>query len=136
MRLVQLKNANGTRRVAIVDEPKLLLLRDYDSTYRLAEAAIKRAATLEQTAREGAGAEQLEVALLEHHAAVRGAGRPAADLVVRNRRDRKAELLPHRGGGAQVGHKMCEVIEDQLARRRALALGDVHAMEITHFAPC
>ncbi|MGC2401375.1 MAG: AraD1 family protein [Acidobacteriaceae bacterium] len=40
MRLVQLKNGDGTRRVAVVEEPKLRLLRDFDSVYALAQAAI------------------------------------------------------------------------------------------------
>jgi len=39
MRLVQLK-AGGTRRVAVVEEPKLRLLRGFDSTAALAQAAI------------------------------------------------------------------------------------------------
>jgi hypothetical protein len=39
MRLVQLKAA-GVRRIALVEEPKLRFLRDLDSTYALAQAAI------------------------------------------------------------------------------------------------
>src|SRR5271155_2853097 len=39
MRLVQLK-AGDARRVAVVEEPKLRLLRDFDSVYSLAHAAI------------------------------------------------------------------------------------------------
>jgi hypothetical protein len=39
MRLVQLKNG-GARRVAVVEEPNLRLLRDFDSIYSLAQAAI------------------------------------------------------------------------------------------------
>ncbi len=39
MRLVQLKTGD-VRRVAVVEEPKLRLLRDFDSVYGLAQAAI------------------------------------------------------------------------------------------------
>jgi hypothetical protein len=39
MRLVQLK-AGDVRRVAVVEEPKLRLLRNFDSVYELAQAAI------------------------------------------------------------------------------------------------
>jgi hypothetical protein len=39
MRLVQLK-AGAARRVAVVEEPKLRLLRDFDSIYALSQAAI------------------------------------------------------------------------------------------------
>jgi hypothetical protein len=39
MRLVQLK-AGAVRRVAVVEEPKLRLLRDFDSIYALSQAAI------------------------------------------------------------------------------------------------
>jgi hypothetical protein len=39
MRLVQLK-AGDVRRVAVVEEPKLRLLREFDSMYALAQAAI------------------------------------------------------------------------------------------------
>ncbi len=39
MRFVQLQ-AGGVRRVAIVEEPKLRLLREFDSVYALAQAAI------------------------------------------------------------------------------------------------
>ncbi len=42
MRFVQLK-AGEVRRVAVVEEPKLRLLRDFDSMYALAQAAIANA---------------------------------------------------------------------------------------------
>ena len=42
MRLVQLK-AGEVRRIAVVEEPKLRLLRDFDSMYALAQAAIANA---------------------------------------------------------------------------------------------
>ena len=45
MRLVQLK-AGDVRRVAVVEEPKLRLLRDFDSVYGLAQAAIARGGKL------------------------------------------------------------------------------------------
>ena len=50
MRLVQLK-AGEVRRVAVVEEPKLRLLRDFDSTYALAQAAIANAGNLTTLAR-------------------------------------------------------------------------------------
>ncbi len=45
MRLVQLK-AGELRRVAVVEEPKLRLLRDFDSMYALAQAAIANGGNL------------------------------------------------------------------------------------------
>jgi hypothetical protein len=45
MRFVQLK-AGDVRRVAVVEEPKLRLLRDFDSMYALAQAAIANAGNL------------------------------------------------------------------------------------------
>jgi hypothetical protein len=45
MRLVQLK-AGEVRRVAVVDEPKLRLLRNFDSVYALAQAAITNGGNL------------------------------------------------------------------------------------------
>src|SRR6202167_3685689 len=49
MRLVQLK-AGDVRRVAVVEEPKLRLLRDFDSVYGLAEAAIAHGGKLTSVA--------------------------------------------------------------------------------------
>jgi hypothetical protein len=45
MRLVQLK-AGAVRRVAVVEEPKLRLLRNFDSMYALAQAAIANGGNL------------------------------------------------------------------------------------------
>jgi hypothetical protein len=45
MRLVQLK-AGEVRRVAVVEEPKLRLLRNFDSMYALAQAAIENGGNL------------------------------------------------------------------------------------------
>jgi hypothetical protein len=45
MRFVQLK-AGEVRRVAVVEEPKVRLLRDFDSMYALAQAAIANAGNL------------------------------------------------------------------------------------------
>jgi len=50
MRFVQLK-AGDVRRVAVVEEPKLRLLRDFDSLYALAQAAIANAGNLTTLAR-------------------------------------------------------------------------------------
>jgi hypothetical protein len=51
MRLVQL-NAGEVRRVAVVAEPKLRLLRDFDSIYALTQAAIARGGKLTNVAVE------------------------------------------------------------------------------------
>jgi len=49
MRLVQLK-AGAARRVAVVEEPKLRLLRDFDSIYALSQAAIANGGKLTNVA--------------------------------------------------------------------------------------
>jgi hypothetical protein len=49
LRFVQLK-AGDARRVAVVEEPKLRLLRNFDSMYALAQAAIKSDGKLTSTA--------------------------------------------------------------------------------------
>jgi len=49
MRLVQLK-AGEVRRVAVVEEPKLRLLRNFDSMYALAQAAIANGGNLTSVA--------------------------------------------------------------------------------------
>jgi hypothetical protein len=40
MRLVQLRNRDGVRRIALVEEPNLRLLRNFDSMYAMAQSAI------------------------------------------------------------------------------------------------
>ena len=72
------------------------------------------------------GREQLEVTLLEHHAAVRGAGGLSLHLLDRSRLHRVAQLLPQLGRGVEVRNEVPEVIQAQLARRRALTLCDSH----------
>jgi len=59
MRLVQLK-ADDVRRVAVVDEPKLRLLRDFDSVYSLAQAAIARAGRMTEVADDHLSDESLD----------------------------------------------------------------------------
>jgi hypothetical protein len=49
MRFVQLK-ADDARRIAVVEEPKLRLLRDFDSMYALAQAAIENGGQLTSVA--------------------------------------------------------------------------------------
>src|ERR1700740_937524 len=51
MRLVQLKMGE-VRRVAVVEEPKLRLLRNFDSMYALAQAAIANGGKLTSVASE------------------------------------------------------------------------------------
>ena len=59
MRLVQLK-AGDVRRVAVVEEPKLRLLRDFDSVYGLAQAAIARGGKLTSLATDHLTDESLD----------------------------------------------------------------------------
>src|SRR6202000_95535 len=59
MRLVQLKSGN-VRRVAVVEEPKLRLLRDFDSVYGLAEAAIAHSGKLPSVAADHLTDESLD----------------------------------------------------------------------------
>ena len=59
MRLVQLKSGDA-RRVAVVEEPKLLLLRDFDSVYGLAQAAIAGGGKLTSLAANHVGDESLD----------------------------------------------------------------------------
>ncbi|MEY2427527.1 MAG: hypothetical protein QOJ40_412 [Verrucomicrobiota bacterium] len=49
IRLVQLRHANGERRVALVQDNQLRLLRGLESIYTLAQGAINQSRTLEQT---------------------------------------------------------------------------------------
>jgi hypothetical protein len=59
MRLVQLK-AGDVRRAAVVDEPKLRLLRDFDSVYRLAQAAIANGGNITRVADDHLSDESLD----------------------------------------------------------------------------
>jgi hypothetical protein len=59
MRLVQLK-AGEVRRVAVVEEPKLRLLRNFDSMYALAQAAIANGGNLTSVANGHLTDEQLD----------------------------------------------------------------------------
>jgi hypothetical protein len=59
-RLVQLKHPQHGRRVAMVREDKLLLLRDYHSIYALAHAAISSSKSLEQIAADRVSSEELD----------------------------------------------------------------------------
>jgi hypothetical protein len=58
-RLVQLRNRAGERRVAIVDDEKLRLLRTFTSTYDLALAVIERGVALDDVAEADAGDDTL-----------------------------------------------------------------------------
>ncbi len=59
MRFVQLK-AGDARRVAVVEEPKLRLLRDFDSMYALAQTAIKSGGKLTSTTANHLSEESLD----------------------------------------------------------------------------
>ena len=74
--------------------------------------------------------EELEVAVLQHHADVRGAGGAVLRLLRRCRRHGEAERLQRARGGAEVRHEVRDVIENQAARRRELRCGDAHAFTL------
>src|SRR5687767_15562757 len=67
------------------------------------------------------GREQLEIAFLEHHAAVRCSGRISGNVVDRNGGDGEAQRFPYRSRGTEVRHKVRKMIEIELARGRALS---------------
>ncbi len=58
-RLIQIKNGN-TRRVALVEEPHLRLLRECDSIYALAQAAIAGNTTISDAARQRVTGDRLD----------------------------------------------------------------------------
>jgi hypothetical protein len=60
MRLVQLKANDGSRRVAVVEEPKLRLLDKFDSIYTLAQSAIADSGSLTSLVAENLGNEQVD----------------------------------------------------------------------------
>jgi hypothetical protein len=62
LRLTQLKHPASGRRVALVEEPQLRLLRGYDSIYRLAQAALEATRPLEKFANEAVTADSLDYA--------------------------------------------------------------------------
>jgi hypothetical protein len=62
LRLTQIKHPSSGRRVAIVDEPQLRLLRGTDSIYRLAEAALDAGCPLEKFATEALTSDTLDYA--------------------------------------------------------------------------
>src|SRR5688572_28916778 len=59
IRLIQLKKAN-TRCVAVVEEPRLRPLTEFDSVYALAQAALARGTTLTALIQKHAIAEALD----------------------------------------------------------------------------
>jgi hypothetical protein len=52
MRIVQLINQSANRRIALVQEPVLTLIGDFDSTYALARAALERGSSLQALIQE------------------------------------------------------------------------------------
>jgi hypothetical protein len=60
LRLVQLQHSKHDRRVAVVEENQLRLLRGVDSIYGLAQGSLAEGSTLEDFARSKAGAESLD----------------------------------------------------------------------------
>ncbi len=60
--------------------------------------------------------EEFQVAVLQHHADVRGAGRPVLRPLRRFGRHREAERLQRARGRTQLRHEVRDVIEDQAAR--------------------
>lgn len=66
MRLVQLQSQDGARRVALVDEPALVLLETYQSVYSLAADAIRRESTPASLAADRASSERLDYDSVYH----------------------------------------------------------------------
>jgi hypothetical protein len=62
-RLVQLRKGES-RRAALVDEPKLRLLRDFQTTYSLAAAAAKKNVSLSELVRQSLADDVLEYGLI------------------------------------------------------------------------
>ena len=60
LRLTQLRHPTSGRRVAVVEEPQLRLVRPYDSIYRLAQAALEAARPLEEFARGAIASDTLD----------------------------------------------------------------------------
>jgi hypothetical protein len=60
LRIVQLSNADQGRRVAVVDEPRLRLLRECSSVYELATSAIRSKRRLRERIEDLTSAEQLD----------------------------------------------------------------------------
>ncbi len=60
IRLVQLFHPNTGRRVALVEEPNLVLIRDYRSVYEMAMIALESQVKLEDLVKNQRSAEQLE----------------------------------------------------------------------------
>ncbi len=60
MRLIQLKQGSGVRKIAVVENSQLRVLSSMDSIYRLAWTALATGASLEQTATADIGKETLE----------------------------------------------------------------------------
>ena len=70
--------------------------------------------------------EELDVALFEHHAAVRRAHGACRRLLHRDRRHFHAQRLEHLCRRVEVGDEMRNVIDEELARGRLLSIGDIH----------
>ena len=60
IRLVQIFHPDAGRRVAIVEEPALVLIRDYYSIYEMAMVAIESQVKLEELIKKQRSTEQLE----------------------------------------------------------------------------
>jgi hypothetical protein len=70
--------------------------------------------------------QQLDIAFLQHHAAVGGADGPLGSDLRGPPGYVKTEVLENRGRGVQVGHEMRHVVENQLAGRGSLSVCGIH----------
>ena len=80
-----------------------------------ARVALHRGAQALRIGRIHGGSKEFQVAVLEHHADVRGARRPVLRLLRRGRRDDEAERLQRPRRGAQIRNEVRDMVQDQLA---------------------
>jgi len=71
--------------------------------------------------------EQLDVARFQHHATIGGAHRPLGRALHGDRRHAQPERLAHARRRVEIDDEVRDVIEVELARRRPLPVGGVHA---------
>src|SRR5437762_11277619 len=69
--------------------------------------------------------QDLDVALLKHHAAI-GANAASRDFLDGDRGHHETQLLEQSGRGVEIADEMRNVIEKQLAGRRPLEFGGIH----------
>jgi hypothetical protein len=70
--------------------------------------------------------QKLDIAFLEHHAAVRGAHRFSVGELDRGRRDDEAQALQQPRSRVELGNEMRNVVEEQLAGGGLLPVCNAH----------